>query len=68
VILVVQRAGMVMVVGVGAGLIHRMGEDPPAGLTRGAFLARSWTVLEKLVKLVEGRRREQGEIQHHEQS
>jgi hypothetical protein len=67
-VLVVKRAGMVMVVGVGARLIHRMGEDQPAGLTRGALLAGAWTVLEKLVELVESRRRDQGEIQDRERS
>jgi hypothetical protein len=65
-VLVVHRRGMVMVVRVGARLIRRMGEDLPTGFSRGAGLARSCAVLEKLVELVESWRHGQGEIEHHE--
>jgi len=65
-VLVVHRTGMVMVVRVGARLIRWMGKDPPTGIFRGAGLARSCAVLEKLVELVESWRHDQGEIEHHE--
>jgi hypothetical protein len=63
-ILIMHRTAMMMVVRVGAGLIRRMGEDPPTGLLCRAELARPSAALEKLVKLVEYRRRDQREIEH----
>jgi hypothetical protein len=63
VVLVVHRTGMVMVVRVGARLVRWMGEDLPTGIVRGAGLALSCAVLEKLV---EPWRRGQGEIEHRE--
>lgn len=66
-ILVVHRTGMMMVVGVGARLVRRMGKDPPAGFFCGAGLAPPCLMLEILVDLVECRRHDPGEVEHQEQ-
>ena len=63
-ILIVHRTAMMMVVRVGAGLIRRMGEDPPTGFFYGADLERASVALEKLVEYW---RHDQREIEHQEQ-
>lgn len=65
-ILVVRRTGMMMVVGVGARLVRRMGKDPPAGFFCRAGLAPPCLMLEILVDLVECRRHDPGEVEHQE--
>ena len=65
-----RRWAMMMVVRVGAGLIRRMGEDPPTGFFYGADMERASAALEKLVELVElveYWRHDQREIEHQEQ-
>ena len=66
-ILVVRRTAMMMVVRVGAGLIRRMGEGPPAGIVRGAGMAGRPVALEMLLELVERRRDDPRQIEHQEQ-
>jgi hypothetical protein len=66
-ILVVRRTGMMMVVGVGARLVRRMGNDPPARFFRGAGLARLCLMFAILVDLVECRRDDPGEVEHQEE-
>jgi hypothetical protein len=66
-ILVVHRTGMMVVVGVGARLVRRMGKDSPAGFFRGTGLARPCLMLVILVDLVECRRHDPGEVEQQEQ-
>jgi hypothetical protein len=55
---------MVVVIRVGAGLIRRMGENPPAGFCRRTALARLSAALEAEVKLVERWNGDPREIEH----
>jgi len=57
---------MVVVIRVGAGLIWRMGEDPPAGFLCWTALTGCIAALEKQMKLVECRECDPGEIEHQE--
>jgi hypothetical protein len=66
-ILFVHRAGMMMVVRVGARLVRQMGEDPPVGIVCGAGLARSYVSMEILMKLVQRLRNHPREIEHQQQ-
>lgn len=63
-VLIVRRAAMVVVIRVGAGLIRRMRENPPACFCRGTALARLSAALEAEVKLVERWKRDPREIEH----
>ena len=65
-ILVVNRTGVMVVVGVGAGLVRGMGEDPPAGIVCGTRLVRRSVSLETLVELMKRWRQDPGEIEHQE--
>ena len=67
VILVVYRIGMVVMVRVGAGLIGRMGEDPPVGIRRGTGVLRPRLALRMEVELVQRRGRDPCQIQQQEQ-
>jgi hypothetical protein len=68
VIRVVHRARVMMVIRVGAGLIRRMGEDPPVGLCCGTGPARPAFAFEAHVELMECRRHQPREIEREEQS
>ena len=67
VILIVHRTGMMMVVRVGAGLIRRMGKDPPVGPGRGTRLVGPCVALAAQVELVECGRDDPREVEQQEQ-
>ena len=72
VILVVHRSGVMMVVGVGTGLVGRVGEGPTARFFHGALRALPCRAVQmatvQQVKLVKYWRHQPGEVEHQKET